>query len=117
MWPNKNEAFCHVDGDEDATHYGGYINNALVCVASIYINKNSARLRKFATYKTHQGKGIGSTLLQHIINDLKINNMAYFWCDARETAIGFYQRFGLEVEGDLFYKSGVPYYKMSIALK
>jgi len=37
----------------------------------------------------------------------------YFWCDARESAIGFYRRFGLQADGERFYKSEVPYFKMS----
>jgi len=87
----------------------------LICVASIYIHNKSARLRKFATYAEHQGKGYGSTMLTHILSLLKKQNIEYFWCDARQTATHFYQRFGLKTEGTLFYKAHVPYYKMSVS--
>ncbi len=68
LWPDKDPQFCHVPGDENAIHFGGYINGSLTCVASIFIHNKSARLRKFATYVEHQGKGYGSTMLTHILN-------------------------------------------------
>lgn len=115
LWPDKPLSFCRVADDEDGIHYGAYVNNELVSVASVYVSHRQARLRKFATYSCHQGKGIGSSVLNHIIADLHNKNIAYFWCDARETAIAFYRRFGMEVESERFYKSNVAYVKMSLA--
>lgn len=43
--------------------------------------------------------------------------MQYFWCDARESACRFYQRFGLQTEGERFYKSDVAYFKMGVNLQ
>ncbi len=116
LWPDKAPMFCKVEGDEQAEHYGVFINGSLVSVASVYRQDNSARLRKFATLENHQGQGVGSRLLQHMLNEAKKNHVNYFWCDARKTAINFYQKFGMQPEGDEFYKSGLPYYKMGIKL-
>ncbi len=116
LWPNKEASFCHVKDDEDATHYGVFIDNEIVCVASLYQKNNCIRLRKFATSLSYQRQGIGSVLLQHMIEQVRAANHECFWCDARETAISFYQHFGLKVEGEIFYKENVPYYKMSILL-
>jgi ribosomal protein S18 acetylase RimI-like enzyme len=115
LWPDKPLSFCRVADDEDGIHYGAYVNNELVSVASVYVLDRQARLRKFATYASHQGKGIGSRVLNHIIADLSNKKIGYFWCDARETAIDFYRRFGMEVESERFYKSNVAYVKMSLA--
>ena len=120
LWPNKPPEFCHVKGDEDALHFGTVVKQGeakqLVSVASIFINGDSARLRKFATLPEFQGRGIGSALLTHIIASVQETGIAYFWCDARATATEFYARFGLEAEGEVFTKSGLPYIKMSIYL-
>ncbi|MDW2035930.1 GNAT family N-acetyltransferase, partial [Vibrio sp. 665] len=43
-------------------------------------------------------------------------NAAVFWCDARESALRIYQKFGLQKEGERFYKSDIPYFKMSLDL-
>lgn len=35
------------------------------------------------------------------------------WCDARQSALPFYARFGFAAAGDVFYKGDVPYLQMS----
>tara|TARA_R110001583_G_scaffold26571_2_gene95710 strand:+ start:12311 stop:12718 length:408 start_codon:yes stop_codon:yes gene_type:complete len=113
LWPSKPVEFCKVEGDEIASHYGAYIEETLACVASIYIDGSTARLRKFATLEHFQAKGIGSKMLLYILRELAENGIEYFWCDARKSALGFYQQFGLERQGEAFEKSGVLYYKMA----
>jgi len=117
LWPNESPEFCRVEGDEDAWHFGAFLPEGLVSVASVYLAVNVARLRKFATAAEYQGKGIGSALLKHILVELADNGVCYFWCDARESAMGFYERFGMKPEGDRFYKGAVPYFRMSVELK
>ncbi len=125
LWPNKPPEFCHIEGDNDGWHFGYYIDHQLVGVASIYPSTSdlintptrSARLRKFATLASLQGQGIGTKLLEHIILLLKARGITHFWCDARETATGFYERFGMRREGERFFKSTQPYFKMSVELK
>ena len=116
LWPSKPASFCKIEGDETASHYGAYVADELVCVASIYIDGGSARLRKFATLSECQGKGIGSRVITHILEELQTVGVEHFWCDARTSAVGFYQRFGLSQQGEEFLKSGVPYFKMSLNL-
>ena len=114
LWPDKPIEFCCVEGDSTALHFGYFLNNQLVSVASVYLNNNSARLRKFATLPEVQGQGIGTKLLNHVLSTIKHEKINHFWCDARESAIEFYKRFGMQPEGNRFYKAEVPYYKMSI---
>jgi ribosomal protein S18 acetylase RimI-like enzyme len=116
LWPDKAQEFCHVDGDVDGIHYGAFIDGELICVASIFVTSGKARLRKFATDTRYQNQGVGSTMLEHIIQSLKSSQIAYFWCDARASALGFYERFGMQPCGDCFYKENVAYYKMAMAL-
>ncbi|SFB90008.1 GNAT family N-acetyltransferase [Pseudoalteromonas denitrificans] len=116
LWPNKPASFCKVEGDEKANHYGVYLNNKLVSVASVYINGCIARLRKFATLMEFQGKGLGTKLIAYILDEMKITGIKCFWCDARKTAVGFYKKFGMEQQGTEFYKSGIPYFKMELQL-
>ena len=52
-------------------------------------------------------------MLYFILDILKNNEINYFWFDARKSAIGFYEKFGFELEGKEFYKSDISYYKMS----
>ncbi|MEW6982114.1 GNAT family N-acetyltransferase [Colwelliaceae bacterium 6471] len=116
LWPEKTAEYCHVDGDNDALHFGAFINDKLVCVASVYLKLNKARLRKFATDTHYQNQGVGSKMIKHIIQSLKNIETSLFWCDARESALGFYKRFGMQQYGERFYKEEVPYFKMEVSL-
>jgi GNAT superfamily N-acetyltransferase len=117
LWPEKPPEFCRVPGDEAARHFGVYIRTRLVSVASIYLDEEGARLRKFATLEAFQGQGIGTRLLRHVLASLHREGVGYLWCDARATALGFYARFGMKPEGEQFYKSGVPYFRMGMMLE
>jgi ribosomal protein S18 acetylase RimI-like enzyme len=116
LWPNKAPAYCHVEGDIDGLHFGGFINDALVCVASIYVDVNRARLRKFAIDACYQNQGLGSKMLSHIVQSLKNSEVEFLWCDARESALAFYQRFNMCKASERFYKADVAYFKMEVAL-
>jgi len=120
LWPNKPEIFCQIEEDKDANHYGVFIDEQLVCVASLYtktINRvTRVRLRKFATLKEFQGKGVSGKLLEHMILDLKAQGTHYFWCDARRNAIEFYKASGFKCIGNEFYKLDEAYSKMELKL-
>lgn len=116
LWPDKLVEHCMVDGDESAAHFGIFYNDVLAGVASTYELDGAVRLRKFAVEKHHQGKGFGKALLEHAMSQAKINGASTLWCDARENAVQFYERFGLSVEGKRFYKSELPYFRMSVEL-
>lgn len=116
LWPDKPPEYCHIEGDEEAMHFCTYLDDNLVCVASVYIEENRARLRKFATVESHQGRGIGSQMINHILEQLKSTEIHIFWCDARESALRFYQRFDMETMGERFYKGDIAYFKMQVCL-
>ncbi|WP_119010271.1 GNAT family N-acetyltransferase [Vibrio superstes] len=117
LWPSKPIEFCQVKEDNLGIHFGVFENDILLCVASVFITDAEARLRKFATLHEHQGRGIGTRMIDHIIESLKQEGVTYFWCDARESAQEFYARFGMQKQGERFFKSGEPYFKMSVELK
>jgi len=116
LWPNKPVEHCKVSGDETALHYGGFIEGKLVSVISVYIDARQARFRKFATIQSFQGQGIGSQMLNHVMSAMKAYSVTRLWCDARESAIGFYTQFGMTPYGQRFYKSDLTYFKMAIDL-
>lgn len=117
LWPDKPPAFCKVDGDEEAMHFAAFYKGRLVSVASIFIAGESAQLRKFATDADFQGKGIGSKVVEHVLHELKNQGVRSLWCDARESAAGFYQRLGFHVEQQTFFKHELPYLRAEFKLK
>ncbi len=117
LWPHKAIEFCHVQGDEHARHYGVYCESLLVGVASAFGAAGSVQLRKFAVDEAYQRQGFGRALLKRLMALEREAGCVVFWCDARENAVGFYEGFVMRVEGERFYKSSQPYFKMSINLQ
>ncbi len=115
LWPTKSINFCRVSNDDKGLHYGAYRHGELVSVASIFTSGKVSRLRKFATRSEFQGQGIGKAMLTRIMSDLKASGVEHFWCDARISATGIYTKFGLQPEGECFYKGDVAYTKMAVS--
>lgn len=113
LWPNHPASFCHVGGDETALHFGVFVQETLVCVASLFPHETDIQLRKFATNPAFQGRGIGSHLIKHLFLEAKKNGADEFWCYSRKSACSFYERFGMTQVGEPFDRAGVLFIKMS----
>ena len=113
---------CGFPGDDDdqTFHLGAFIDGKLVSVASFYFEKNPKldepyqyRLRGTATLEEHQRKGLSQELLKVAFPAIKQNLCTLVWCNARETAVGFYQKTGFEKVGDVFEIPGIgPHFLM-----
>ena len=126
LWPDKPIDFVKVDNDHEGYHFGAFlpiteqpepaVGDDPVAVISLFVTGPVARFRKFATHPDWQGRGIGTALLQHTIAEARQRGATRIWCDARLTAVAFYQRFGMAAEGDVFYKGPIAYAKFSVIL-
>ena len=109
------------DGDEDPNtrHYGAFEGSE--CVGCLRFNLNeweaepAWQLRGMAIEERFRGKRIGASLLEEAIADVLANHAVHrFWCNARETAVGFYVKQGWKVASDKFEVEGVgPHFKMT----
>jgi len=117
LWPDKPLDFVKVAGDAEGRHYGAFLDGALVAVISLFGPEEGVfRFRKFATSPAHQGRGVGTQLLTHVIDEARRLGGHTIWCDARLSAALFYQRFGMAPEGDVFHKGPIPYSKYVLTL-
>ncbi|MFT3793412.1 GNAT family N-acetyltransferase [Flavobacterium sp.] len=113
---------CHFDGDQlDSTkHFGYFENGNLIGIASMFAIPNTAfdsanqfQLRGMAVLPNHQKKGIGEQLVAYAENDAKKRNADLIWFNAREIAVGFYQKLGYEIFGKPFEIADIgPHYIM-----
>ena len=85
----------------------------MLSVVSLFIENNSAQFRKFATEISEQRKGYWAKLLDHLIQECINQNVITFWCNARTSSSGFYEKFGLVIVSDAWIKDGIEYVKMS----
>lgn len=107
MWPNESLSYIMIDGDQEADHYGYFIDDKLVSVVSVFIVGEKVQFRKFATLEAYQGQGIGSKLLAEIF--LRYNSYESIWCNARTEKASFYEKFGMKQTHDTFIKGGKSY--------
>jgi GNAT superfamily N-acetyltransferase len=112
LWPGKSADFVRVAEDEDAHHFGSFADEELVSVISLFPDQDSMRFRKFATIHTFQNKGLGSKLLEYVISYSRHQQYKMLWCDARSSALAFYERFGFEKFSEPFFKEHIGYYKI-----
>lgn len=107
---------CYFEGDELNTtqHFGLFENDQIEGVISLFKNNNvlfedkhQAQIRGMAVLENNQGKGFGRQLVEHAEKNLKLQNINLIWFNARENAVGFYQKTGYEIIGDSFDIPGV----------
>ncbi|MFT4678441.1 MAG: putative GNAT family N-acyltransferase [Litorivivens sp.] len=112
LWQHKaNEESCVLDIDtrRDAIHIGAFEQGNLVSVASLFQMNNNAldhekqyRLRAMASDPDFSGKGAGREVVLFSINLLREQGNDVLWCDAREVALGFYEKLGFKVLSDWY---------------
>jgi len=115
--PGRPAKECEFEGDlrEGTFHLGLYIGPQLIAVASYMpaISKNfpfkdQFQLRGMAVLPQFKGKGYGLALLREGEGRLKqITKAPFLWFNARDYAIGFYERSGYQTFGEKFDIPGV----------
>ena len=109
------------DDDPRSFHLGAYDDGALAAVATFTPAATEWRdgavawqLRGMAVTDALQGTGVGAAIIDAACARLRAAGAAVLWCNARDTAQGFYARLGFSVCGDGFVTadSGLPHHVM-----
>ena len=138
LWPNASLLEVQLAVDAVCIHLGAYAhgqekfsgNCTPIGVITIHVAQSKdrsasgepqserleAQFRKLAVAPEWQGRGIGSKLVEQagvVASDAGAHSL---WCDARTSALSFYERLGMQTEGSSFMRKGVEYVKMRRAL-
>ena len=84
----------------------------LGCCVLSPCNNNKIRLRQMAVKDDIQGKGIGASIISFAESVAVDKGFEFIIMHARDTAIGFYEKFGYKVTGDVFYEVNLPHHLM-----
>jgi phosphoribosylformimino-5-aminoimidazole carboxamide ribotide isomerase len=117
LYPERPIEGNMLTDDPVGMHWGVYLDNEPVSVISLFKEGPVCRFRKFATRAAFQGKGYGSLLLGHIMELAGTLDGQSIWCNARTTARGLYERFGMKAVGKPWAESGYTYVKMEKQFK
>ncbi|MCL4136075.1 UNVERIFIED_CONTAM: hypothetical protein GTU68_001410, partial [Idotea baltica] len=90
-----------LDKHVDSFHLGAHSNDKLIGIASCFQElfsdlpmANCYRLRGMAIDTAFQNQSIGSQLIDYTFNLLNIRQSPILWCNARESAMGYYKKLG-----------------------
>jgi phosphoribosylformimino-5-aminoimidazole carboxamide ribotide isomerase len=110
LYPQQHFLEMQLDEDADGIHFGGFQDDRLVCVVSLFKNDVNYQFRKLAVEHEYQHKGIGSKMLSYITDFVKNEGGKQLWCNARVSAIPFYIKHGFLHTGKLFSnKEGIEF--------
>ncbi len=89
------------DHETESRHYGGFVGPRLVVSASWYPSTSPVdpalptwQLRYMATDLDVQGLGLGRTVIEVALEELRAMGVAQVWANGRDTALPFYDRTG-----------------------
>ena len=117
---------CRFDGDDnpESFHLGFFDGEVLVSIASFHpqgygeFAGKAYQLRGMATLHSHQGKGLGTQLINFAIVYLRGQKVNYVWCNARQIAVNFYSNVGFEVVSKEFDIPGIgPHFAMYLKIQ
>lgn len=89
----------------------------LGCCMLVKVDKETVRLRQMAVAPNLHGKGIGASIINFAENIARDKGFKTMTMHARDTAIGFYGKFGYALKGHQFIEVNVPHHVMEKALK
>lgn len=104
--------------DETAVHFlAADVSGNALGTARWRTTEKGIKLERFAVKKEARGMGVGSMLLECILEDILrsgIQEGKTLYLHAQITALPLYQKFGFKKEGDMFEECGIKHYKMSL---
>ncbi|HLL60416.1 MAG TPA: GNAT family N-acetyltransferase [Candidatus Nitrosocosmicus sp.] len=100
--------------EHQSIHIMACINKEVVGVGRLHFNSSQeAQIRYMAIDEKHNGKGIGSHILQKLERRAKKNKASYIVLHARETAIPFYEKNGYSIlEKSHIFFGNIHHFKM-----
>ncbi|WP_371264189.1 GNAT family N-acetyltransferase [Nitrosomonas sp. Nm51] len=71
------------------------------------------RIGRMAVLKPWRNRGVGSAMLRHLVDEARNRGLTEVTLSAQVSASAFYEKHGLQINGDTFIEAGIPHVKMS----
>lgn len=114
--PHQAVSDMAFDNDDapDTFHLGAYDGTLLIGIVSLYKKSHaqlsqeySWQLRGMAALPAYQGKGSGRLLVEAAVQEMKQRGGRGVWCNARVSAVKFYEKLGFKIFGEPFVIAGI----------
>ena len=116
LYPSMKLSDMEMEQDTYGMHFGAFKDVKLAAVVSLFRKGDDFQFRKLAVSPEFQHSGIGSQLLEYVTDVIAKDGGKRIWCNARDTAIGFYLKNGYRLTGEKYSKNGFDYEIMEKAL-
>ncbi|WP_462219864.1 GNAT family N-acetyltransferase [Ferruginibacter sp.] len=84
----------------------------LACCLLTKVDNATIKLRQMAVQNNFQGKGIGASIMSFAETVARDRGYKKLMMHARDSAIGFYEKFDFSVKGNAFIEVNVPHHVM-----
>ena len=84
----------------------------LGCCILAKVNSQTVRLRQMAVPDNLHGRGIGASIINFAENMARDKGYKLMTMHARDSAIGFYEKFGYQIKGSQFREVNLPHHVM-----
>jgi predicted GNAT family N-acyltransferase len=102
-----------LDNEKEHIHIASFEDDDLLgCCMLSKIDQHTLQLRQMAVKANQQRKGIGESIMSFAENIARDKGYRRIIMHARDTAIGFYEKFGYKVKGDQFTEVNLPHHVM-----
>lgn len=106
-----------LDKEKDNIHIGAFEDEELLgCCMLTKVSNDTLQLRQMAVKNNLQRKGVGGSILSFAENLSRDRGYKTIMMHARDTAVGFYEKFGYKVKGDPFTEINLPHHIMEKSL-
>ncbi|MGH8671914.1 MAG: GNAT family N-acetyltransferase [Burkholderiales bacterium] len=77
---------------------------------------SDGHIGRMAVLKPWRHRGVGTALLDALLELAKRNGLSKVFLNAQEHAVGFYEKHGFRVHGETFMDAGIPHFAMTLDL-
>jgi len=99
--------------EDDSFHIATRLEGKVVaCLVLKPLDERCIKMRQLAVRESSQGKGFGRELVNYAESFAKERGYSEIVLHARETALGFYEKLGYQIEGNPFTEVGLPHLAM-----
>jgi len=116
MYPDLPLDSVKLADDFEGIHFGLYLEHKLTGVVSLFHTGDVYQFRKLAIADQVQKSGLGSMLMEYLLDYCKIQKASKLWCNARVNAKEFYYKFGFQETEKTFFKDGFDFVVMELII-
>ncbi|MEO1054525.1 MAG: GNAT family N-acetyltransferase [Bacteroidota bacterium] len=103
--------------ENESYHFLARDDKGIACGAARWrFTENGVKLERFAVLKSHRGKGVGSALVEAVLEhiaQLKSAAGKTLYLHAQLDAMPLYEKFGFIADGEIFYECEIPHRLMT----